>query len=175
MDFFEVTENTHNVVLDIKYATDDNLLKKPLYDRGFCYLHMAAQDPLEDAIALADKHGLRFKIFDAWRPFGAQQAFYEAAPSIFSDPLEGAVPHCRGVAIDLTLIDQNGIELDMGTSFDDLTEKAWHGNTDISAEAIENRKLLLDIMLGAGWDWFDKEWWHYQLFEPRSYPVIYRL
>ncbi len=172
MTLFDITQENYDILLDIRYASTNNILNKPLYETPFCLLNEAARPALEKAILLAQEKGLRFKVFDAWRPFEVQEAFYAAAPDIFSDPQNGAAPHCRGIAIDLTLVDENGQELDMGTDFDDLTEKAYHDCPAVDEAAKKNRKTLLKIMLDAGWDWFDQEWWHYQLFNPRSYPVI---
>ena len=73
-----------------------------------------------------------------------------------------------GAAIDLTLVDQNGTELDMGTPFDDFTLKSHHGSLNISVTAQRNRAVLLGLMTAAGWDFFRNKWWHYQLFSPRG-------
>jgi D-alanyl-D-alanine dipeptidase len=89
-----------------------------------------------------------------------------------ADPRRGS-PHSMGAAVDLTLIDAAGKELDMGTGFDAFTPLSYHGVTDISAEAQRNRAILLGIMTAAGWDFFRNEWWHYQLFDARAkYPVL---
>ena len=124
------------------------------------------------AAALAAPHGLRLKLFDAFRPTEAQWRLWEHTPDpdFIADPRKGS-PHSRGVAVDLTLIDAEGRELDMGTKFDDFSERAFHGDCQISVEAQRNRFLLLGIMSAAGWDFYSKEWWHYQLFNARSYPL----
>ena len=75
-----------------------------------------------------------------------------------SHPKTGAVPHCRGVAVDITLIDKDGNELEMGTGFDNFTPKAYHSNREISKEAQKNRFILLGIMTSAGWDFYRNEW-----------------
>jgi D-alanyl-D-alanine dipeptidase len=59
----------------------------------------------------------------------------------------------------------------MGTGFDAITPDSAHGSLAVSAEAQRNRALLLGLMTAAGWDCYLLEWWHYQLFEPRRYPV----
>ena len=75
--------------------------------------------------------------------------------------------------IDLTLVDESGKELDMGTCFDEFTSKSFHGSVSISCLAQVNRAILLGIMTAAGWDFFQNEWWHYQLFNARKkYPVL---
>ena len=60
----------------------------------------------------------------------------------------------------------------MGTSFDSFSSKSFHGNIEISRDAQKNRFILLGIMLAAGWDFYKKEWWHYQLFNSEKYKLI---
>jgi D-alanyl-D-alanine dipeptidase len=92
-------------------------------------------------------------------------------PDFLADPRRGS-PHSRGVAIDLTLIDGSGAELDMGTGFDAFTPRSHHGDTTVSPEAQRNRLILLGLMTSAGWDFYRNEWWHYQLFDARRFPVL---
>ena len=117
--------------------------------------------------------GLGLCIFDAFRPKEAQQLLWEHTPDpeFLADPRKGS-PHSRGVAIDLTLLDGDGAPLAMGTAFDAFTPLSHHGCTDIDAGAQRNRFLLLGLMTAAGWDFYRNEWWHYQLFEARSYPLL---
>jgi len=167
-------DDKFDVICDIKYASNNNVTKQKFYNNADCYLHKDAIDPLNKAIELAAIQGYKIKIFDGFRPFEAQKFLFNKFPNgdFVSDPQTGAVPHCRGIAIDLTLVDQDLKELDMGTDFDDFTSKAYHGNLEISQEAQKNRFILLGIMMSAGFDFYDKEWWHYQLFNPRSYEII---
>ena len=60
----------------------------------------------------------------------------------------------------------------MGTCFDDFTELAYHLSNNIKTEIKKNRCLLLSIMTLAGFDHYLNEWWHYQLFNPKKYPLI---
>ena len=92
-------------------------------------------------------------------------------PDFLADPRRGS-PHSRGAAVDLTLVDAGGQELDMGTGFDAFTPLSHHSNTEVSAAAQRNRLLLLGLMTAAGWDFYRNEWWHYQLFDPRRFPVL---
>ncbi len=62
----------------------------------------------------------------------------------------------------------------MGTAFDAFTPLSHHGRTDVSAEAQRNRLLLMGLMTAAGWDFYRNEWWHYQLFDARRYPLVSR-
>ena len=158
-----------DVDLDLRYATADNVTGAPIYANAAAYLHPIAAELLQRAIELARPLGYRFKIFDAFRPPEAQWALWNAYPSaeFVADPRRGG-PHSRGAAVDLTLIDGQGRELEMGTGFDAFTAQAHHARTDITLEAQRNRALLLGIMTAAGWDFFKNEWWHYQLFNARQ-------
>jgi D-alanyl-D-alanine dipeptidase len=60
----------------------------------------------------------------------------------------------------------------MGTGFDAFTPLSHHGCVEVSVEAQRNRLLLLGLMTAAGWDFYRNEWWHYQLFDARRYPVL---
>jgi D-alanyl-D-alanine dipeptidase len=163
-----------DVDLDLRYATADNITGQPIYGRAAAYLHPEAAARLHAAIELARPLGLRFKIFDAFRPTEAQWKLWAAHPSteFVADPRRGS-PHSRGAAVDLTLVDGAGAELDMGTDFDAFTPQAHHARTDIPVTAQRNRALLLGIMTAAGWDNFMNEWWHYQLFNARQRLPLY--
>lgn len=173
MPLIEVAPPEFDVVVHLRYATADNPTGRPIYGRGACYLHPEAADLLHRAIALAKPLGYRFKIFDAYRPPEAQWELWNAFPSdeFVADPRRGS-PHSRGAAVDLTLIDADGAELEMGTDFDSFTPQAHHARTDIPVAAQRNRALLLGLMTAAGWDCFLNEWWHYQLFNARRLPLI---
>ena len=164
-----VTSPEFDVNIDIKYATTDNFTGKPVYKTAKCYLHPDAALCMQKAIALAKPLGLRFIIYDAFRPSEAQWKLWEHTPdpNFLADPAKGS-PHSRGVAVDLSLLDTEGKVLDMGTAFDAFTEQSHHGRTDISVEAQKNRLLLMGLMTNAGWDFYRNEWWHYQLFNARA-------
>jgi len=169
-----ITPETHDVEIALAYATSDNPAGRPIYARAACFLHVEAETLLVRAVELARPLGYRLRIFDAYRPPAAQWVLWECSPGtgFVADPSKGS-PHGRGVAIDLTLVDrESGEELDMGTGFDDFTPQAHHANCDISITAQRNRFILLGLMSAAGWDFYSQEWWHYQMFNSRSYPLI---
>ncbi|MDX2143793.1 MAG: D-alanyl-D-alanine dipeptidase [Rhodospirillaceae bacterium] len=174
MSLVEIAAPAFDVDIFIAYASVENFTGKPVYCRPGCYLHADAAALLQRAIQLAKPHGLRLKIFDAFRPAEAQWALWAHTPDpdFLADPKRGS-PHSMGAAVDLTLVDGAGVELDMGTAFDAFTPQSSHGNTEISVTAQRNRLMLLGLMSAAGWDFYSKEWWHYQLFQPRGrYPVL---
>jgi D-alanyl-D-alanine dipeptidase len=173
MELVEITPASHDVSLEIAYATARNVNGRPVYRRAACYLHRDALARLERAIELARPHGLRLRIFDAFRPSEAQWKLWNANPDpeFLADPRRGS-PHSRGAAVDLTLVEAEAA-LDMGTAFDAFTPRSHHGDLEVSAAAQRNRHLLLGIMTAAGWDFYRNEWWHYQLFDARRlYPLL---
>lgn len=173
MPLVPVTPPEFDVELDIAYATSRNFTGAPIYRRAAAFLHPDAASALSRAISLARAQGLRLKIFDAFRPSEAQWKMWTHTPDpeFLADPRRGS-PHSRGAAVDLTLIDGSGAELDMGTAFDTFQKQSHHANTEVSAAAQRNRFLLLGLMTSAGWDFYRNEWWHYQLFDARRYPVL---
>lgn len=118
---------------------------------------------------------LNFKIWDAFRPLLAQAVLFKQVPNpdYVSDPESGLCSHCRGVALSLTISDRYGRELDMGTDFDDFRSLAHHGNDLISKEVQRNRLLLVGVMSVAGFQPLETKWWHYELPEWRSCPIIF--
>lgn len=175
MSLVEITPESHDVRIDLKYATADNFTGKPVYREGAkCYLHADAAGMLKTAVALAKTQGYRFTIYDAYRPPEVQWKLWEHTPdpSFLADPAKGS-PHSRGVAVDLVLCQWDFTPLEMGTAFDEFHPRSHHGRLDVTPEAQRNRLLLMGIMTTAGWDFYRNEWWHYQLFNARAnYPLI---
>jgi len=162
-----------DVDLALAYATSDNFTGRPVYGKAIGWLHGEAAERLARAISFAAQLGLRLRLFDLLRPTEAQWKLwnFRPDPEFLADPRRGS-PHSRGVAVDLTLIDAEGNALDMGTGFDAFTPLSHHGSTDVTAKAQANRHLLLGLMTSAGWDFYRNEWWHYQLFDARRFPLI---
>ncbi len=173
MTLIRLTESSHNILIDLRYASPNNFTGKVIYESKDCWIHPQALVCLENAINLADQQGLKLKILDAYRPQRAQEKLWRVCPNpmYVAPPMRGS-NHTKGIALDLTLVDATGCELDMGTPFDDFSSASHHGSTELSAKAAENRYKLLGIMMSAGWDFYQNEWWHYQLFKPEIYPLI---
>jgi D-alanyl-D-alanine dipeptidase len=175
MRLIELTPENDGVTIALAYATADNFTGRPIYRRAGCYLHADTHALLRRAVALAAPLGLRLKILDAFRPAEAQWVLWHHLPDAdyIADPRRGS-PHSMGAAVDLTLTDAaSGAELDMGTGFDDMRPASWHGDITIGVHAQRHRALLLGLMTAAGFDFYGREWWHYQLFKPRGrYPVL---
>ncbi|WP_456316373.1 D-alanyl-D-alanine dipeptidase [Teichococcus vastitatis] len=161
-------------LLDLRYATADNLTGAPIYRRPVALLLPLAHQRLLRARDQAARFGLRIKVFDAFRPIEAQWALWHAVTDkrFVSDPRAGGV-HPRGAAVDLTLCEAGtGAELPMGTGFDAVAAESAHGHPGVPVADQRNRALLLGIMVAAGWAPYSLEWWHYELPEARDFPPL---
>ena len=168
-----ITEPTHDVHIDMMYARADNFTGQVLYPSADCFLHPLAEAGLRRAVIGAKAFGFRLKIFDAYRPQEAQEALWAVlpVPGYVADPAKGS-NHTRGVAVDLTLLDGVGRELDMGTPVDTMTPASHHFYADLPAGTLINRMHLLTIMLEAGFVHQPYEWWHYQLHDAKSFALL---
>jgi len=150
------------ILLDIKYATTDNFVEEQLYDCGRCFLRPAAAKALQDAHQELQAKGLGLKMFDCYRPRPIQQKLWDKVPnpSYVTPPSRGSM-HNRGLAVDLTIVDAAGKELDMGTAYDFFGKKAHHTHTDLPEEVLSNRTMLKELMFKHGFLHIRTEWWHY--------------
>lgn len=168
-----VNQKNADVIIDLRYASKNNFTNQKLFKSSECFIHKTAFEYLCKAIDISKKLGFKIKIFDAYRPVYVQKKLWECLPDPnFIVPPDKGSPHSRGVAIDLTLVDSNNKELDMGTGFDEFSRLSYHGCLDITKEAYKNRLMLLGIMTDAGWDFFRNEWWHYQLYNSKNFPIV---
>lgn len=172
-NLIKVNKKNIDVLIDLRYSTNNNFTKEKVYFSKECYIHKVAYEHLHIAVEIAKKQKLILKIFDAYRPPSVQKKLWECLPdpNFIAPPVKGS-PHSRGVALDLTLTDSNKKELDMGTEFDEFSRLSYHGCMDISKQSYQNRLMLLGIMTDAGWDFYRNEWWHYQLFNSKKFPLI---
>jgi zinc D-Ala-D-Ala dipeptidase len=162
------------IVQDVKYATADNFTGKVLYPTGKVYLRKIVAEKLAEANAyLKQKYGLRIKIFDGYRPRSVQWKMWEVYPvdGFVANPAKGS-KHNRGAAVDITIIDHNGNELEMGTPYDTFSEKAHFTSHDISRKARENRDLLRNVMVKFEFKGISTEWWHFDYLDWRNYSLL---
>ncbi|MFV8269952.1 D-alanyl-D-alanine dipeptidase [Flavobacterium sp. GT2N3] len=162
--FVNLKDYSQEFVYDMKYATEDNFLKAKVYDCAECFLRLKTITALVEANKKFMKKGYKIKIFDCYRPLDIQKKMWKIVsnPKYVANPAKGSI-HNRGGAVDITLVDNKGKELDMGTSFDFFGIKASHNFPDVSAEVKQNRIVLKTIMISSGFNSFDSEWWHYNL------------
>ena len=119
--FTEVVALDASIRLDIRYATTNNFTKAKIYDCPRCLLRPEAAEALVKAHKMLQKKGLGLKMFDCYRPRPYQQRLWDKVPNAdyVTPPAKGSM-HSRGAAVDLTIVDANGKELDMGTPYDFL-------------------------------------------------------
>jgi D-alanyl-D-alanine dipeptidase len=162
--FVNLKEYSSDFVYDMKYASEDNFLKAKVYDCAECYLRLKTVTALVEANKEFIKKGYRIKLFDCYRPSDIQKRMWEIVsnPKYVADPAKGSI-HNRGGAVDITLVDTNGDELDMGTPFDFFGIEASHGYDKLSQKVKGNRILLKKTMTALHFNSFDSEWWHYNL------------
>lgn len=166
--FVNVLDYNKDFVLDLKYASTDNFLKAKVYDCPKCFLRYKTLKMLLLAQQDFNKLGYKIKLYDCYRPHDVQKKMWAILPddNYVADPAKGSL-HNRGGAVDLTLVDANGNELDMGTPFDDFTTASAHSNQDLPKSVLENRLLLKTTMEKHGLLPIKSEWWHYnKVVEP---------
>ncbi|NMP27412.1 D-alanyl-D-alanine dipeptidase [Rahnella sp. SAP-1] len=160
-------------VIDLKYATQDNLTGQVVYCESRCLLHPDAAKGLVRCFQVARLAGYNLKIFDAYRPQQAQHIFWAHLPDpqYVADTRQGS-HHSRGVAIDLTLLDEQGQELDMGAGFDEMTERSHPFYPHLPVQMQRNRLLLNAVMAAGGFQGIASEWWHFELPDALTYPLL---
>lgn len=162
------------IVQDVRYATANNFTKQVLYPSAVVFLRKVAAEHLAKANKyLKENHNLRIKIYDGFRPLFVQKIMWEILPDdrFVANPAKGS-RHNRGAAVDITLIDEAGNELDMGTPYDDFTERASFASKDVSEKAYANRKLLRDTMIQFGFVPLESEWWHFDFKNWKQFGIL---
>jgi D-alanyl-D-alanine dipeptidase len=177
IDQFRHLSSIAGIGVDLRYATPNNFVGRDLYSPFDCaWLHKDAAAALEKAVAWLKlaRPGCTALVLDALRPQRVQQQLWEALAgtelqSYLADPARGSI-HSFGMALDITLLDEHGHEVDMGTGFDDLSERS-HPELEhllllqgaLSQAQVDNRQLLRAAMAHAGFVGIRSEWWHYDL------------
>lgn len=164
-----------SIKVDLKYATTDNFTKQVLYDSlTLAYLHPIAAEKLAKAQELLKQHdaNLSLLVYDAARPLSIQRKMYAVVQNTpyhayVANPTRTGL-HNYGIAVDLTICQQDGTPLDMGTPFDFFGKAAGINKEEelkrqgiLTEQQIENRKLLRRVMTEAGFLTIRGEWWHF--------------
>lgn len=173
-----------NIVIDLRYATDNNFTKSVLYDTmRNAYLQEVVAQRLSDVQSFLSsiKPGYRLVVYDAMRPRSVQQRMWDLLDSIpfgervkfVSNPKSGSV-HNYGAAVDVSILNEKGETLDMGAGYDDMRHIAYPMYEDsfkllglLTQQQIENRVLLRKVMRRKGFINIPTEWWHFNAF-PRA-------
>lgn len=152
-----------DVAVQMRYAGNDNFTGSAVYDCDRCFLLRETAEKLASVQRELKEKGLSLKLWDCYRPLSVQALFWARVPDprYVADPRTGS-RHNRGTAVDVTLVDETGRELDMGTGFDDFTPRAAHAWAGLPAKVKENRRTLAEAMEQGGFSRIDSEWWHYE-------------
>ncbi len=172
-DLIDIQKINPCIRLDIKYATSDNFLSRPVYSAAKAYLRKEVAYKLDQVQRELEKQGLGLKVWDAYRPLSAQRELWAMVldDRYMADPAKGS-NHNRGAAVDVTLVYLTGNELNMPTGFDDFSEKAHYDFMELSEEQLHNRALLAKIMQEHGFIPLATEWWHFSDCNANEYPLL---
>lgn len=171
----DIQEINPDITLDIRYATANNFLKVKLYSVPRCLLRTSVAEKLSRVQEQLQHRGLGLKVFDCYRPLSVTRKMWEALPDprYVANPARGS-RHNRGAAVDLTLVDARGNELEMPTDFDDFTDRAArdYEGSDVSNQARQNSQLLESVMTQQGFIPLITEWWHFDAENWQDYPLL---
>jgi D-alanyl-D-alanine dipeptidase len=176
---FRHLSSIDGVRIDLRYVGPRNFVGRDLYgDLDCAYLHRLAAEGLARAVAelarLAPGHCLL--VLDALRPHRVQVELWEfldgtGLRQYVADPARGSI-HSFGMALDVTILDAEGNELDMGSAFDEMDElshpklEAEHlASGALTAAQVANRELLRRVMKAGGFNGIDNEWWHFDMLD----------
>lgn len=191
--FVYVSDVIPDITCESRYCSADNFIGRPIdgYIKPRCILTVEAARALRKVQADLKVFNLRLKIYDAYRPQRAVDHFVRWAqnlgdttmkernyPAIAKKDLfrKGYIAHrsghSRGSTVDLTIIGDDGIELDMGSDFDYFSPLSWPDNPSIASSSRANRMLLQTVMKRHGFTHYAREWWHFTL-EGEPFPQTY--
>jgi D-alanyl-D-alanine dipeptidase len=174
---FRRLSSLHGTEVDLRYATVDNFVGRNLYGALDCaWLHREAAEAVERAVQqpAEEAPGVRLLLLDALRPHRVQIQLWAhlegtGLRQYVADPALGSI-HSFGMALDVTLIDAAGRELDMGSGYDEMTElshprlEPQHlASGSLTAAQHRNRELLRGVLGAAGFRGIDNEWWHFEM------------
>jgi D-alanyl-D-alanine dipeptidase len=159
----DIKKSIPSIQLDLRYATTNNFTKVALYKNATTtYLRKNAATALQKVQTDLQKIGYSLKIYDAYRPYQATVLMWDLIKDerYVANPKTGS-NHNRGLAIDLTIVDNKGKEVNMGTGFDNFTDTAHHNFIGLPNSINTSRKLLKTTMERYGFKALETEWWHY--------------
>ena len=176
--YVDVQDEDPTIKVSLMYSRPDNFTGKILYkDLKEAFLHPQAAK----ALAKAQKELKRLRpdlsliVFDAARPMSIQQQMWDVvkgtSKNIYvSNPANGGGLHNYGFAVDVSICDEKGDKIPMGTLIDHMGKEAHPeyetsmlAKGKISKEAVNNRKLLRRVMSAGGFRVLKTEWWHFNL------------
>jgi D-alanyl-D-alanine dipeptidase len=175
-DLVELVKLDSTITLDIRYATANNFVGKPVYQEARAFLQRPAAEALVAAHRELAVHGYGLLIHDGYRPWAITKLFWEVTPpalrEFVADPASGS-KHNRGAAVDLTMYDRaRGLVVDMPSGYDEMTRRAYPDYRGGPPEARGRRDLLRAVMERHGFTVEPNEWWHFNFKDWQQYPIL---
>lgn len=169
----------YDLKISMKLSTSDTSIGQPFYDRNLCMLQYDILPMLKRAIDIFAADGYRIVIYDAYRPTSVQQRWFDVVRvhKWVADPSIGMGGiHDRGTAIDMSLIDMEGNELEMPTPMHTFTEDSARDSQNMTETARHNMDYMKNVMVGCGFTYINSEWWHFQdvntkYYLPTDHPI----
>src|SRR5664279_1100470 len=168
--------NIPGIVLDLRYAGNDNFLHRNLYPENTrtTFLRKQAYEALDSVNQELAKRGIVLVIFDAYRPYSVTIDLWNSVKDerYAANPAKGS-GHNRGISVDLTLADAKTHKLlPMPTGFDNFSDTAYQDFNKVDSKRITNRELLKHLMEKYGFIPLFSEWWHYSWPETGEFEVL---
>ena len=175
-DLVELVKLDSTFRLDIRYATSNNFVGRPVYTEAKAFLQRPAALALVQVNNELKPLGFELLIFDAYRPWSVTKIFWDITPKedrkFVANPQDGSI-HNRGCAVDLSLYEiSSGKEVDMPGEFDEMSERShpdYKGGTDKQREM---RDLLRSKMEAHGFTVYENEWWHFDYKDWEKYRIL---
>lgn len=174
-DLVELTKLDKTIKLDIRYATADNFVGKPVYPEARAFLQRPAAEGVVRVHKWLNKQGLGVVIYDGYRPWAITKLFWEVVREdqkmFVADPAKGS-KHNRGCAVDLGIFDlKTGEAISMPSGYDEFTDRASPDYAGGTAEERSNRDKLRQLMEASGFTVNPNEWWHFDLIGWEQYAI----
>ena len=163
-EYVLVNKYIPDIYVELMYATDNNFTGVRIYDFTDAYLRYGTVKKLANVQKELKEQGYSLKIWDAYRPFEAQQKLWEVYPdpNYVANPANGMKKHNLGGTVDITMVAADGSIIPMPTEFDDFSLKADRNYSDIdNEEAVNNVMILQNAMENNGFTGYQGEWWDY--------------
>ena len=175
-ELVELVKLDRTIRLDIRYATSNNFLGRPVYKQARAFMQRPAAEALARANQALRKQGYGLIIHDGYRPWSVTKAFWDATPAdkkvFVADPAQGS-RHNRGCAVDLSLFElKTGKVVVMPSGYDEMTERSHINYAGGTEEQRRLRDLLRAAMEAEGFIVYEPEWWHYDYKDWKEYPIL---
>lgn len=174
-DLVDLTTVAPDIRLDIRYATANNFMGFPLYERAAAFLQRPAAEALGRAATTLRAQGFGLLIHDGYRPWFVTRMFWDATPEdahvFVADPAKGS-RHNRGCAVDLSLYDlKTGEPVEMTGRYDEMSRRSFADYPGGTSRQRWARDLLRQAMEAEGFTVLPEEWWHFDYQTWRDYGI----